>query len=107
MSVERDQKKFFDEYAARHQRQAPVNAFFYELAIAEIRRGFRWLADRRAVLEYGCGTGQTIELFLESSGARPDRIVGIDLSDVSVQVAREHLPFEFHVVPDNDLGFLP
>jgi len=108
MSVERDQKKFFDDYAARSQQQAAaVHTFFAELATAEIRRGFSWLADRRAVLDYGCGTGRTIELFLDTTGARPERIIGIDLSDVSIDVARHRLPFEFHVVSDDDLGFIP
>lgn len=107
MAVERDQKKFFDQYAANYQKRAPVNVFFFELAIAELRRGFRWLSGSRSVLEYGCGTGETIELFLETAEQRPERIVGIDLSDVSVEVARRRHPFEFHVVPDNDLTFLP
>jgi ubiquinone/menaquinone biosynthesis C-methylase UbiE len=107
MAIEKDQKKFFDQYAAGYEKKAPVNTFFFDLAIGELRRGFLWLSDCRSLLEYGCGTGESIELFLEVTGKRPDRIVGIDLSDVSVDVARRRHPFEFHVVPDNDLTFLP
>jgi len=107
MAIEKNQKKFFDQYAARHQRKEPVNVFFFELAIAELRRGFRWLSGCNSVLDYGCGTGETINLFLSTADYEPSRIVGIDLSEVSVEVARSRYPYEFHVVPDNDLSFLP
>lgn len=106
MATEKDQKKFFDQYAAVHKKQEPVNTFFYDLAVAELRRGFAWLSGCDSVLEYGCGTGDTIDLFLATSNFQPSRIVGIDLSEVSVQVARSRHPYEFHVVSDNDLSFL-
>jgi len=107
MAIEKNQKKFFDQYAANHQKQEPVNTFFYDLAVAELRRGFKWLSGCDSVLEYGCGTGETINLFLSAGDCQPSRIVGIDLSEVSVEVARNRYPYEFHVVPDNDLSFLP
>jgi SAM-dependent methyltransferase len=106
MATERDQKKFFDDYAARHQRSEPVSDFFFDLATTDLRAGFHWLAGSRSILEYGCGTGETIRLFLSTTGQQPARIVGIDLSEVSIQVAQGRLPYEFHVVPDNDLSFL-
>jgi SAM-dependent methyltransferase len=107
MAIEKDQKKFFDEYAASHQNRAPLSDFFYELAAAELRAGFRWLSGCTSVLDYGCGTGDTIALFLSTVDHPPERIVGIDLSEVSIQMARQRHPFEFHVVADNDLSFLP
>jgi SAM-dependent methyltransferase len=107
MAIEKDQKKFFDDYAANYRPQQPVNVFFYELAIAELRSGFRWLSGCGSVLEYGCGTGETIEIYRNTAQPPAPRIIGIDLSDVSIGVARARHPFEFHVVPDNDLTFLP
>jgi SAM-dependent methyltransferase len=107
MSIERDQKKFFDQYAAGYEQKPPVNTFFFDLACVELQRGFRWLSGGRSVLDYGCGTGETLDLFLKAAERRPEQVVGIDLSDVSVGVARRRHPFDFHVVPDNDLTFLP
>jgi hypothetical protein len=107
MAIEKNQKKFFDQYAANHQKQEPVNTFFYDLAVAELRRGFKWLSECDSVLEYGSGTEDTINLFLSTSNYQPSRIVGINLSELSVEVARSRYPYEFHVVPDNDLSFLP
>lgn len=106
MKIEKDQKKFFDLYAASHQKKEPLNSFLFELAVVEIRDGFRWLSDCSSVLDYGCGTGETIDLFLSTTHSRPARIVGIDLSDVSIEVAKSRYPYEFYVVPDNSLSFL-
>jgi ubiquinone/menaquinone biosynthesis C-methylase UbiE len=50
------------------------------------------------VLDYGCGIGQMFDLFCETIGHVPRRLVGIDLSEVSIDVAKRRLPHEFHVV---------
>ena len=106
MSVEKDQRKFFNQYAAQAPKGPRVTDLFSDLAVAEIREGFRWLSACDSVLDYGCGIGQMFELFTETIGRVPPRLVGIDLSEVSIDVAKGRLPYEFHVVPDNDLSFL-
>lgn len=106
MKIEKDQKKFFDLYAASHKKKEPPNTFFSELSIVDIRKGFRWLSDCDSVLDYGCGTGETINLFLTSTNSQPTRIVGIDLSEVSIEVAKTRYTYEFYVVTDNNLSFL-
>ncbi len=50
----------------------------------------------RTVLDYGCGTGNATSLFLDTLGA--ERVVGVDLSAKSLEVARERhrdLPAQF------------
>jgi ubiquinone/menaquinone biosynthesis C-methylase UbiE len=107
MSVEKDQHKFFNQYASQAPQGPRVTDLFSDLAVREIRDGFRWLSSCESVLDYGCGIGQMFELFCETIGRQPQRLVGIDLSEVSIEVAKRRLPYEFHVVPDNDLSFLP
>ena len=41
------------------------------------------------VLDYGCGTGTSTPLFLDILGAR--RVVGVDVSERSLQIARQRL----------------
>lgn len=111
MKIEKDQKKFFDLHAASRQKKGLlssllITSFFYRLAVVEIREGFRWLSDRSSILDYGCGTGETIDLFLTITNSQPERIVGIDLSDACIEIAKSLYPYEFYVVPDNSLSFL-
>lgn len=50
----------------------------------------------RTVLDYGCGVGTAVPLLMEI--LKPERIIGVDVSEQSLEVARERyqdLPVEF------------
>ena len=66
--------------------------------------------DGMMILDAGCGTGyKSLELAIANPGAR---IVGVDLSEDSVELAKQRLAFhkvdnvEFHAIPLEELGTL-
>lgn len=108
MRVERDQEKFFDEFAAIHGQRRTALSFFAQLAEAEIYDGIRWLTDKTTILDYGCGVGEGINSFLRITNSKSARFIGIDLSKASIEIAKNRYPaYQFYVVPNNDLSFMP
>jgi SAM-dependent methyltransferase len=61
--------------------------FFARARIVHLARRLRELGQRpSAVLDFGCGTGDSTPLFLEELGV--EQVVGVDVSERSLDVAR-------------------
>lgn len=106
MRIEKNQERFFDQYATAHGKKKAVFSFFGQLADEEIYKGLKWLSDCKNILDYGCGVGEGIALYRHTTNDLTTRIVGIDLSKVSIDIAKKSHPIdEFHVVKNNDLSF--
>jgi 2-polyprenyl-3-methyl-5-hydroxy-6-metoxy-1,4-benzoquinol methylase len=82
----------------------PTTTHIHSLTTAIYRRDRRVLSSNGAlILDAGCGTGyKCLELAIANPGAR---IIGIDLSDTSIELARKRCAYhqidsiEFHVMP--------
>jgi ubiquinone/menaquinone biosynthesis C-methylase UbiE len=61
------------------------------------RAGMPPLADRR-LLEIGCGSGSNLQIFL-SLGFRPDHLVGNELLEDRLEIARKSLPSQVTLLP--------
>lgn len=108
MRVEKNQEKFFDQYATAHGSKKAVFSFFGQLADEEIYKGLKWLSGCKNILDYGCGVGEGITQYRDTTNDFTTKIVGIDLSEVSIGIAKKSHPMdEFHVVKNNDLSFRP
>lgn len=88
--------KFADEYLASHRANLAITGetpdYFARYKVVEIARRFRalgWPAPRR-VLDFGCGIGSSAPHLREAfPGAE---IVGLDVSEKSLAVARTRFP---------------
>jgi SAM-dependent methyltransferase len=89
-----------------------ANKKYYTVAHASMHYYKTWLAEHcrdKVVLDFGCGDGE-YSLFLLESGAR--RVVGVDISDVSIENCRRKAAeaggadrAEFHVMDCEALSF--
>ncbi|MGN6726699.1 MAG: class I SAM-dependent methyltransferase [Tepidisphaeraceae bacterium] len=111
----------FDQYAGGYEAALDEGlkvtgenpAYFAEGRVKWMQR---WL-DRlevtpRRILDFGCGTGGSVPFLLKLKGV--EEIVGVDVSDASLNVAREryadprvqfHRPSDFSVEGSIDLAF--
>ncbi|MBW4538554.1 MAG: class I SAM-dependent methyltransferase [Myxacorys chilensis ATA2-1-KO14] len=89
----------------------PNRLYIHSLVTAYYHRNRKVISTKdRMILDAGCGTGyKSLELAVANPGAR---IVGIDLSEESVKLARQRLEFhnvenvEFHAMPLEELPSL-
>lgn len=98
-----NQLDFFEKNAEieRLEITAPI---FRDYADKENREGLRWLRDRAYILDYGCGTGTSIDSFLSINGDGGNQFVGVDISEVAIERARQkYKKYQFHVIENNDI----
>ena len=89
----------------------PRSLYIHSLTTAYYRRNQRVVSpEGKVILDAGCGTGyKSMELAIANPGAK---IVGIDLSETSVEMARQRLQFhnienvEFHAIALENLPSL-
>ncbi len=101
-----DQLKFFNENAILEK---PVISapFFVEYANKEQAKGFAWLRDKKSILDYGCGTGTSIEAFTKVNQGFNYSFVGVDISDAAIQQVKQNYPtFDFYTIQNNKIPLL-
>lgn len=96
-----DQRKFFNENAILIKPELTTN-FFLEYANKEQAAGFAWLGDKTHILDYGCGTGTTIEAFSKINSSKSYSFVGVDISDMAIQRVKKNYPSATFFVIDNN-----
>jgi SAM-dependent methyltransferase len=104
--VIKDQLGFFNENASRNK---PVltTPFFTEYDNKEQIAGFRWLGDRKRILDYGCGTGNAISTFFKENPGRMTSFVGVDIAEQAIQKSKKQFPdFTFYTITDNHIRSL-
>ncbi|MFA6296279.1 MAG: class I SAM-dependent methyltransferase [Patescibacteria group bacterium] len=88
-NVIQDQKYFFDLNAQKEEKKVNKNNFFYIYNTEIIYSGFNWLSDRKKIIDYGCGTGKNIEMFLDNTNDKSKSFIGVDISDEAIKKAKE------------------
>lgn len=102
-NVVTDQEKFFNLNAASHK-VFDENDYFYRFAIKEQLMSLEWLSDSKKILEYGVGTGTSIDVFLRKRNVNDYDIYGVDIAEEAVKKAREKYPtYHFFKITDNNL----
>lgn len=101
-----DQLKFFNENAVLEKPEL-TEPFFLEYANKEQAAGFAWLGDKQHILDYGCGTGTSIEAFVKINPGGNRSFVGVDISDAAIQRVKEDYPdFIFYTIENNKIPLL-
>lgn len=98
-----DQEDFFNQNAL-HEKVYATNNIFHDYSNKEQVSGFNWLADRKCILEYGCGTGTSMDIFLQNRKSGDYKMYGVDIAGVAIQKAKEKYPnFEFYKISNNKI----
>jgi SAM-dependent methyltransferase len=100
-----DQELFFNLLAKRRRsREGKRHDIFYRYTTKEQVDGFRWLKDRKRILDYGCGIGRGIDLYLEATRNHDIELIGVDIAGVALmQARRKHPEYSFYEVHDNKI----
>lgn len=98
-----NQEAFFNQNA-QHKKSIDLNNFFNNYANKEQMLGFDWIADCKKVLEYGCGTGTSLDVFFKDREKSKYDIYGVDIAQVAVRQAKENYPeFTFYKISNNEI----
>lgn len=101
--VLKDQKKFFNLAAAK-QVERPFDDFLMSYINHEQYRCFDWLADKRTLLDYGCGNAESIDVFFEKHNGKKYTITGVDIAEEAIKHASRKYPqFHFYTIKNNTI----
>jgi len=98
-----DQKAFFNANALleKAKKDSPL---FEAYVNKEQARGFSWLSSCQYILDYGCGTGTSIDFFYKTNPGSAARFIGVDIADNAIKKIAEIYPqHEFHLIENNQL----
>ena len=97
-----DQKAFFNKIAAKEVQLVVKNKQFYDYVNKEQVDGFEWLSDCKTILDYGCGTGTSIDLFIQHHKLDDYQFYGVDIAEQAIEIAKLKYPDAKLFVIDNN-----
>lgn len=87
----------------------PTDAFEW-YAISPVLKAMKYIyssKDDYEYLDYGCGIGDSIEIFKICNGKYPNHLIGVDISDKAILEISSRYDFRFfHINPDSGMGNL-
>jgi ubiquinone/menaquinone biosynthesis C-methylase UbiE len=106
MKIIKDQEKFFNEHS-HHDYQISLEGLFNQYANKEQINTLRWIADCRTILEYGCGTGTSLDMFFNKIDKRAKKnysMIGVDIAQLAIDKAKKKYPkFTFYKISNNKI----
>ena len=97
-----DQRLFFNLNANKKSKNPYLNKLFTQYANQIQTVAFTWLKNSKTILDYGCGTGPSIDLFLGNKNPGNYQIVGVDIAENSIKQARKKYPlYKFYTIRNN------
>jgi len=109
MNVDNEQKNrnqltFFNANATKQNTQIKSNYLFDKYVNKEQRDGFNWIEDKKVILEYGCGTGDSLDKFFERRQIKHYHIYGVDIASKAIGISRKKYPeLKFYVIKNNKI----
>lgn len=104
MKTENKNQEIFFDNNALITRPILKNSFFYEELNKEQINGFQWLDDCNSVLDYGCGTGISIDLFTQVNDKKNFNIVGVDISNQVILLCEKKYPqYSFYKISNGEI----
>lgn len=98
-----DQEAFFNKNA-EHKKNINLDSLFSVYANKEQLEGLKWIADKKNILEYGCGTGTSLDVFFKTRRRKDYQIYGVDIAGVAIKKAKENYPeFTFYKISNNKI----
>lgn len=98
-----DQELFFNQNSA-NDKFYDQNNIFIKYANKEQVSGFVWLSDKKIILDYGCGTGNSINLFFNKRKPNSYSFYGVDIAEKAIEKIRKKYPkFKFYKISNNKI----
>ncbi len=102
--VIKNQEKFFDMHAHQHDSYEKMIPLFDEYVNKQQYLGLDWVADKKIILDYGCGTGSSLDRFTSRHGKKHYQIFGVDISQGAIDAIGKKYPrYKFFKIKDNKL----
>lgn len=100
----KDQMKFFDLNASKPQLNLNNNSIFVDYANKEQYLTLDWLKDKKLVLDYGCGTGISLDCFFRNKSRKDYKVYGVDISGEAIRKIKVKYPeFRFFQIKKNKI----
>lgn len=101
MAIINNQKRFFD-LNFRNQKTYKKNTFSNFYGEEAARNGFMWLKKKKRILDYGCGSGTSLDLYLDSTKNFNNEIIGVDISEEAIKQCKKKYPqYRFFKISHN------
>lgn len=101
----KDQMRFFDMSAHEHAHihsHIPDAPLFFQYVNKEQFSSLNWLSDGEIILDYGCGTGETLKRFLRGRKSEKYKIYGVDIAGEAIsEIARKYPKYDFFKIKNN------
>ncbi|OGH24783.1 MAG: hypothetical protein A3B47_00310 [Candidatus Levybacteria bacterium RIFCSPLOWO2_01_FULL_39_24] len=98
-----NQEEFFNQNA-QSQKIPTRESLFTTYANKEQINGFLWIENQRKILEYGCGTGTSLDIFFKNRQRNKYKICGVDIAQLAIDKAKENYPqFNFYKISNNKI----
>lgn len=99
-----DQKLFFNLNARKGRKESSLNKFFIRYVNQEQCYGFEWISNCKSILDYGCGTGTSIDSFLNKRNLNNYHFYGVDIAKDAIKEVRQKYPqFKFYKIVNNKI----
>lgn len=103
-SVIKNQEEFFNKNALE-DRVFDQNNLFYKYANKEQEIGFEWLEKSKKILEYGVGTGTSLDVFFEKRNSQDYEIYGVDIAQLAIKKSQAKYPnYRFYKIFNNKIS---
>lgn len=101
MTILNNQKKFFN-LNFKTQKLFKKNTFSNFYGEEAARKGFMWLKKEKKILDYGCGSGTSLDLYLDTTKNFKSKIIGVDISEEGIrQIKKKYLQYSFFKISNN------
>lgn len=98
-----DQKAFFNQ-ESRLEKNFNTNNIFYSYVNKEQFEGLNWIADKKIILDYGCGTGHTMDIFFKNRPQKQYKMFGVDIAGETIKFIKKKYPkFTFYKISNNKI----
>lgn len=99
-----DQRLFFNLNAKKKLTGPFINKLFAQYVNQVQMESFDWLKNAKTILDYGCGAGLSINLFLNNKNPVNYNIYGVDIAENVIKQAKKKYPqFKFYTVKKNKI----
>lgn len=104
-SVIKNQESFFNlNSQVEKKSHSDSAAIFREYANKEQVSGFKWIQNSRKILEYGVGTGGSLDLFFQNRSKNKYEIYGVDIAGLAINKVKMKYPkFKFYKISNNKI----
>ncbi|BEI40378.1 hypothetical protein PHIN9_03090 [Polynucleobacter sp. HIN9] len=106
LKEEKEQKIFFELNALREDDKQNLDEYFLAYSIQATLDGMRWLNTDELILDYGCGLGDSIEMYRLANNSYPSSLIGVDIAKNAISKIEKKYAYNFYQITENKIPML-